>query len=238
MSGRSKEVTKNQKVNKGKKAQESVEDKKVESVAVEQTESTDKKQKGSEEMKFTTQLEEVKSQMKLARDQLQTLLSSVKKLETAYQYDVKKTSQRKQKRQGEYKPTGFAKASDIPEPLTAFIGVPAGTQLTGPELTSKVWDQLESRGLKYSEDKRVFRTNAEVTKVFGVPASVNKSVKHNDPEGFNFCNLQKYIARALGKEPAPSKSASVPAPTTTEEVVVEKTVATTSSKKGGKSSAK
>jgi len=72
--------------------------------------------------------------------------------------------------------------------------------MSGPQITSKVWGQLKERELTYTEDKRVFRTNDEISKIFGVPKSVNKSTTHNDPNGFNFCNLQRYIAHALGRE--------------------------------------
>jgi chromatin remodeling complex protein RSC6 len=72
--------------------------------------------------------------------------------------------------------------------------------MSGPEITKQVWKQMKERGLTYENDKRVFRTNAEVSKLFNVPESVNNSTTYNDLEnGFNFCNLQKYIAHAIGK---------------------------------------
>lgn len=156
------------------------------------------------ELKFFSQLEEVKASLRAVSEQQRSLSTLVKKLETAYAHDVKKVSQRKQKRHGEYKPTGFAKESPVPNPLASFIGVQAGTLLSGPDITKKIWEQLQIRGLQHT-DARVFRTNAEVTKVFGVPASVNECTKHDDPNGFNFCNLQKYIARAMGKVPKSDK---------------------------------
>jgi len=62
-----------------------------------------------------------------------------------------------------------------------------------------VWDQLKQRELFYEKDKRVFRTNKEVSELFGVNKSVNNSTDHRDKEGFNFCNLQSYIKNALNK---------------------------------------
>ena len=103
----------------------------------------------------------------------------------------------KQKRNGPHAPTGFAKPQPVPDKLAKFIGVKSGTELTGPTITSKVWTQLKERGLTYEKDRRVFRTDKEVSELFNVPSSVNKSQDHRDKKGFNFCNLQTYIANAL-----------------------------------------
>lgn len=92
---------------------------------------------------------------------------------------------------------GFCIPKAVPNKLADFIEVPHGSALTGAEITRKVWKQLKNRGLTYENDRRVFRTDADVTKIFGVPTSVNDSVDHNDNNGFNFYNLQMYIANAL-----------------------------------------
>lgn len=149
--------------------------------------------------RFHPQLTELQSELKLMREKFQSLSSTLKKLDAAYRYDIKRVRKHKQKRNGAHKPTGFAKPQVVPDKLAKFIGVKPGDELTGPEITSKVWKQLKERDLTYEKDKRVFRTNKEVTALFNVPASVNDSKDHRDKEGFNFCNLQKYIANALGK---------------------------------------
>ena len=94
------------------------------------------------------------------------------------------------------RPTGFAKLQKIPSKLAKFINVKTGEELTGPEITSKVWEQLKLRDLTYEKDKRVFRTNTETSDVFDIPKSVNSSTNHSDEKGFNFCNLQRYIKNA------------------------------------------
>jgi len=152
------------------------------------------------ENKFRPQLTLIQAEVKTVREYLQTLTGNLKKLESCYKYDIKKVKKHKQKRNGPHKPTGFAKPQAVPDKLAKFIGVKSGEELTGPVITSKVWQQLKERGLTYEKDKRVFRTDKTVSDLFGVNTSVNKSTDHRDKTGFNFCNLQKYIAHALGKE--------------------------------------
>jgi chromatin remodeling complex protein RSC6 len=124
-------------------------------------------------------------------------------------YDYVKRLLSKQKKYI-HKPTGFAKPQKVPSKLAKpqkvpsklakFIGVEAGDELTGPDITLKVWDQLKKRDLTYDKDRRVFRTNKEVSELFNIPMSVNESINYRDEKGFNFCNLQKYIKNALHKE--------------------------------------
>lgn len=154
-------------------------------------------QTNTSELRFSQQYTAIQEEIKFMREKLGGLTISLRKLESAYNADIKKVKKTKQKRNFPHKATGFAKAKPVPEKLAKFIGVNPGTELTGPQVTKKVWSQLKEKGLTYDKDKRVFRTNAEVSELFNVPKSVNKSTDHKDKMGFNFCNLQKFIANAL-----------------------------------------
>ena len=162
-----------------------------------QTKTTEVKHKKDDDFKFENQYKSVLDLLKTSKEQYHKLSSEVKKLELFYYHDVKKVKKQKPKRNGNHKPTGFAKPQAVPFKLAKFIGVESGTELTGPEITKKVWAQMRAKNLIYDKDKRVFRTNKEITDVFGVPESVNTSVVHDDKNGFNFCNLQRFIAAAL-----------------------------------------
>ena len=93
--------------------------------------------------------------------------------------------------------TGFTKSVPVPRKLAKFLEIPEGTQLNGPEITKLVFDALKAKNLISKDDGRVFRTNKEVTDVFGVNEEANESNSHKDKYGFNFCTLQKYIANAM-----------------------------------------
>lgn len=162
-----------------------------------QTQVASQSTEAQSESKFDSLFKEIQSELKEIRDRQSTLTLSLRKLESAHRAEIKSVRKHKQKRNGQHKPTGFAKPQVVPEKLAKFIGVKSGAELTGPEITSKVWKQLKDRNLTYEKDKRVFRTNKEVTALFNVPASVNNSVDHRDENGFNFCNLQTFIAHAL-----------------------------------------
>jgi len=149
------------------------------------------------ESKFDTLFRAIQTELKDIKDRQSGLTLTLRKLESAHRAEIKSVRKHKQKRNGQHKPTGFAKPQVVPEKLAKFIGIKGGSELTGPEITSAVWKQLKARNLTYEADKRVFRTNKEVSALFNVPATVNSSIDHRDENGFNFCNLQTYIAHAL-----------------------------------------
>lgn len=149
------------------------------------------------DLKFRDELAELRNEVEEMGQKYKVARSHLKKLESTYVSDLKKAYHSKKSRKTNNKPTGFIKGVEVPKKLAKFIGVETGTVLSTPEITKKVWAELENRGLQYENDKRVFRTNKEVSDVFGVPKSVNKSFDHKDKEGFNFCNIQKYIKNAV-----------------------------------------
>lgn len=197
----SQETTETPKVKKSSKKEKKVESsentKQEVSQSVSSKEETSGESGASSELRFGSQFSLLQEEMKAIGKKLGNVSMSLKKLESAYNADIKKVKKTKQKRNGSHVATGFAVAKPVPEKLAKFIGVNPGTELTGPEVTKKVWSQLKEKGLTYEKDKRVFRTNAEVSELFNVPKSVNKSVDHKDKAGFNFCNLQTFIANAL-----------------------------------------
>jgi hypothetical protein len=101
--------------------------------------------------------------------------------------------------------TGFARLLPISKKLANFVGVEPGIELSGPAITKLVWVELKNRGLTWKGDEkkgirgdqRVLRVDNEVSKIFNIPMSVNKSTDHTNTNGFNFSNLQKYIKNAM-----------------------------------------
>jgi len=125
----------------------------------------------------------------------------LKKLQATHKSELKKArTARKSEKSKNHKPTGFARLKPVTGKLAEFIGVESGTELSGPEITAKIWAELKNRNLTFEDDKRVLRVDKTVAKLFNVPMSVNDSTKHDDPNGLNFGNLQKYIKNAMGEE--------------------------------------
>jgi len=148
-------------------------------------------------LKFKSQLPMCKDIINELSEKVKHFKQHMKKLESAYKQDVKKVSKTKRKRKGNNDPTGFIKTHPVPDKLAKYIGVDNGTELSGPDVTKKVWAAIKNKGLQYEKDGRVLRTNKETNDVFGLDNTVNKSTDHNDKDGFNFRNIQKYISYAL-----------------------------------------
>jgi hypothetical protein len=162
--------------------------------------------------KFDEQLSSTQEECGKLKELLKSIGDRLKKLQATHKSEVKKMKSRKNKRSENHKPTGFARLRPVTGKLAHFIGVESGTELSGPEVTKKVWAVLKSRNLTYQGDEkkgvkgdqRVLRVDEEVSKLFNVPMSVNKSVDHKDAEGFNFGNLQKYIKNAMTDSSTPA----------------------------------
>lgn len=93
--------------------------------------------------------------------------------------------------------TGFCVLKPVSARLAHWLNIDSNSMLTGPRVTQLVWEKLKEKNLVYESDKRVFRADHESTELFGLNIEVvNASTSHRDLEGFNFCNLQRYIAHA------------------------------------------
>lgn len=160
--------------------------------------------------KFEEQLSSTQEECSKLKELIKSVSENLKKLQSVHKSEVKKMRTKKSKRSENHKPTGFARLRPVTGKLAGFIGVESGTELSGPEITKKVWAVLKSRNLTYQGDEkkgvkgdqRVLRVDEEVSKLFNVPMSVNKSVDCKDPNGFNFGNLQKYIKNAMTESSA------------------------------------
>ena len=87
----------------------------------------------------------------------------------------------------------------VPDELANYIGVSSGTMLSDPDITFKVWREIKKRGLVCETDHRVLRVDDQTCKLFGISMSVNESNDKNDPNGFNFGNIKKYIKNVMNK---------------------------------------
>lgn len=191
-------VEKSKKTKKTKEQKPDVEDTEVEQTDVE----TKTEQKSEYESKFLRELETTKSELKRVKEVVQTLSKCVKLMESAHNADVKKMSKTR-RRHPNKPPTGFATEKELPADFAEWLGEEEGTKLSGPQITKRVWSKLKELGLQ-AEDRRVFRTNREVSRILGVPSSVNDHVNgpdaYKDPEGFNFRTIQKRISYAMNPE--------------------------------------
>lgn len=145
--------------------------------------------------KFDKVLQEIKENndtiLKLQRDNKKLY----KRLTTLHSSEIKKAENKKRKSNS--KPTGFAKTKEVGGKFADWLGVERGSELTGPEISGKFWTKMKELNLQYEDDGRILRTNAEVSKLFGLKKSVNRSIDYRDKKGFNMTNYQSKIKYAL-----------------------------------------
>ena len=119
----------------------------------------------------------------------------LKKILNTHRSEIKRAINKK--RRPNTKPTGFATEKQIGGEFADWLHVERGTTLTGPAISKKFWERMREEGLLYENDERIFRTNNEVSRIFNVKPSVNKSKDSHDDDGFNMRNYQCHIKYAL-----------------------------------------
>jgi chromatin remodeling complex protein RSC6 len=119
----------------------------------------------------------------------------IRELMKLYKKELKNKKNKKKNKE-----TGFTKPEIVPEELANFIGIEKGTEMPRTELTKRVYKEIKRRGLFYKNDKRVLRADKEIQKMFKLKDNVNKINDPKDKEGFNFFNLQTYIAKCYNEQ--------------------------------------
>jgi hypothetical protein len=138
------------------------------------------------------ELLKVKQEISELQKKEKLLLRKISYIHTQY---VNKVESKNKKTQTN--PTGFNANHIINGKFATWLGVKHGTSLRGPEISKLFWKNMKAANLQSDVDGRIFRTNKEISELFGVHESVNKSNDPKDINGFNMRTYQKYIKYAL-----------------------------------------
>lgn len=117
-----------------------------------------------------------------------TIEQEIKKLSITIKKDSKK--KHKKVKSNVSKNHGFGAPALISEDLAGFLGLPLGSKLKRPEVTSLISKYANEHGLKNPDNKTIFLPDAKLKKVFG-PAIW--PLKKSDENGYDIFNLQKYM---------------------------------------------
>lgn len=153
----------------------------------------------SNDLKFKKEMTLLTEQVNEFSEKLKSLKQTLKKMESAYIADINKVHKMKKVGKKTKKESGFVAKRQVPTDLAKFIGVPENTMMSLPEYTGKFCDELKKRDLIYDKDKRVYRADKDVKKIFGFTDEINTSTSSKDKNGFNFSTLQKNINNAFTK---------------------------------------
>ena len=102
---------------------------------------------------------------------------------------------KKKKNENSVKSNGFSKKYSISPELATFLNIDKSSQLTRPEVTTKIADYVKQNEL-YKENKRFFVPDKKLQSLLTELDKVTKSKKtgKTDAEtGYSYFNLQKYI---------------------------------------------
>lgn len=154
------------------------------------------------DLNFQKNLENIYEQLNKQTEIIKNLKASMKKLENDYVHDINKAHKAKRSKT-QRKDSGFISKRLVPNELAKFINCEEGQEMSMPTYTKKFCEELKIRGLFYEKDKRVYRADKEVKKLFDFDDKINKSVSSTDKNGFNFSTLQKNISNAFIKYSKP-----------------------------------
>jgi len=121
----------------------------------------------------------------------------IRNLKKVFKKEIKNAFKHKYNSNGlnvEKKKTGFTTNEIVPPSLCELVNIDYGTKMPRTELTRKIYDVIKERKLYFNQDKRVLRADDQIKKIFKLSENVNESKSYNDKDGFNFYNIQKYIA--------------------------------------------
>jgi hypothetical protein len=123
--------------------------------------------------------------------------SDIKELIKLYKNETKQL--KKNQRIKKIEKCGFTNDEQVPQSIAKFLKLDLNSKMPRTELTKLFYEELKNRKLCYEQDKRVFRADTELKKLFNLPDTVNDSIDAKDKTGLNFFNLQTYIAKCYPK---------------------------------------
>lgn len=148
-------------------------------------------------LKFPSYLDEIKKELDDEIEKLKELKDKIKKIEHVYQSDMLKIYKTK-KTEPRVVESGFQKKYKLPDNMCKLINKPNNTELSVPELSKYIYNELKTRNLMYKENKRIFRVDDELSRVLNIPQTVNNYTTIDD-KGFNYHNIQSILLKILKK---------------------------------------
>lgn len=125
-----------------------------------------------------------------ARDALdkevRTLLKSLDRLHAR---EVKVGKSRKSHPKKDRAPSGFAKATAVPEPLRKFLKLGADVELPRTEVAKQIYSYVREQNLRDKEDRRIIHPDASIRKLFSL----------KEGETLDFKNFQKQLSKLYPK---------------------------------------
>ena len=156
--------------------------------------------KKTDDIKFVDLYMNLMEEVNSLQKQMRSVKNNMNKLYSAYKHDIKHALKNNSNKKTKKKKTGFQILRDIPNDIADFIGVEHGTKMSRTKLSSEIQSTLKERKLYYEKDKRIYRADKEVLKLFNLSKDVNKITDAKDKKALTIFTIQKYLKDKINKE--------------------------------------
>ena len=106
---------------------------------------------------------------------------------------AQKVSNRKNKRSGNRKPSGFVRPTLISDELAEFLGKPSGTELARTEVSKEINNYIRTNKLQDEKNGRQINADPKLSTLLRLPAG----------DSLTYFNLQRYMKHHFVKVEAP-----------------------------------
>jgi len=150
--------------------------------------------------RFVTIFDKITDNVNKITVELRQLKLELKRLTKSHNQELKKTAYLKNNNK-EKRKTGFMKEQKIPDKLAKYLNLEKDTTMIRNNVIKMIYNKITSDGLHDPKDKRIFRPDDKLIKLFNLDKKkVMSATDPKDEEGFSFFTLQKHLARIYREE--------------------------------------
>lgn len=140
---------------------------------------------------------ELLAQLDVQRKTISETIKQVREFQKQVARDVKalekRANRRKPRKQGEHKPSGFAKEALISDELAKFLGKPSGTMMARTQVTKEINAYIKKHKLQDPNHGKIINPDKHLKNLLRVGSG----------EELTYFNLQKYMKHLFPK-PVPA----------------------------------
>lgn len=142
---------------------------------------------------MTDRFNEVLAQLDAQRKTISETIKQVREMQKQVSRNVKvlekRANRRKPRKQGEHKPSGFAKEALVSDELAKFLGKPSGTMMARTQVTKEINAYIKKHKLQDPNQGKIINPDKRLKTLLRVGSG----------EELTYFNLQKYMKHLFPK---------------------------------------
>jgi chromatin remodeling complex protein RSC6 len=142
--------------------------------------------------RFATMLQELDSQRKAISETIKQVRESHKQIVREVKVLEKRANKRRPRKDGERKPSGFAKETNISNDLAKFLGKPTGTMMSRTQVTKEINAYIKQHKLQDPNQGKIINPDKRLKTLLRVPTG----------QELTYFNLQTYMKHLFPKPAA------------------------------------